>query len=202
MSIQLFVPFTEKEQAKSFGALWNPDMKTWYLPDNKYDQIPAVEKWIPGIDRFDLILSPVLMVAHAHRKCWKCNHINTVIALGSSPYYVRDEDWQEFSFSLFQNVTDMSDFLGDFLKNQYPLFKPGFSKTTRSTYWVNHCEKCKQIQGDFHLFDEPGVAFFPTTSEEASRLTINQYRFIFSPLLNADFSIGDHHDLIREYARW
>ncbi len=37
-----------------------------------------------------------------------------------------------------------------------------FSKTTQSSYWMNHCEHCCMKQGDFEMYCEPQGAFFPS----------------------------------------
>lgn len=34
MPIKLAVTFAEKEEAKAMGARWNPEQKTWYIPDH------------------------------------------------------------------------------------------------------------------------------------------------------------------------
>lgn len=31
---EIYVPYTEKEEAKKFEAKWNPIKKTWYIPDD------------------------------------------------------------------------------------------------------------------------------------------------------------------------
>ncbi len=45
-NIPLKVPFKEKDEAKSFGARWNPDGKHWYVPIG-VDTAPF-EKWLGG----------------------------------------------------------------------------------------------------------------------------------------------------------
>ena len=43
--IDLQVPITEKDAVKHLGALWDPQNKTWYVPDG-IDATP-LQKWIP-----------------------------------------------------------------------------------------------------------------------------------------------------------
>lgn len=45
-NIPLKVPFKEKDEAKSFGARWNPDGKHWYVPVG-VDAAPF-KKWLDG----------------------------------------------------------------------------------------------------------------------------------------------------------
>lgn len=40
------VPFHEKDLAKSLGAKWNPDLKSWFIPDGTSET--AFNKWIPS----------------------------------------------------------------------------------------------------------------------------------------------------------
>ena len=43
--IFLDVPFSQKDEVKSFGARWNPKIKKWFIPVgiNKF----PLKKWIP-----------------------------------------------------------------------------------------------------------------------------------------------------------
>lgn len=45
-NIPLNVPFKEKDEAKSFGARWNPDGKHWYIPIG-VEEAPFA-KWLDG----------------------------------------------------------------------------------------------------------------------------------------------------------
>ncbi len=42
--IILEVPFAEKDEAKSLGAKWNPELKKWYIPDGIEKE--KFNKWI------------------------------------------------------------------------------------------------------------------------------------------------------------
>ena len=35
MSLIIDVPYTEKDEAKSLGAKWNPNFKKWYVEERK-----------------------------------------------------------------------------------------------------------------------------------------------------------------------
>lgn len=43
-NIPLKVPFKEKDEAKSFGARWNPGGKHWYIPEGV--DVAPFEKWM------------------------------------------------------------------------------------------------------------------------------------------------------------
>lgn len=40
----IYVPFSEKDEAKSLGAKWNPVNKLWYIPDNL--SVDKFDKWM------------------------------------------------------------------------------------------------------------------------------------------------------------
>ena len=44
MPTLLFVPFEEKDQAKALGARWDPNNKTWYIPDHLDPSL--FQKWL------------------------------------------------------------------------------------------------------------------------------------------------------------
>lgn len=54
--IVLDVPYEEKEEVKMLGARWDPEIKKWYVPDNKSAKpfarwIKDSEKQVPKADR-------------------------------------------------------------------------------------------------------------------------------------------------------
>ncbi len=73
-----------------------------------------------------------------------------------------------------------------------------FSKATQSEYYANTCSKCGVISGDFYLHSEPGAPFFPTTEDEARRLTLEAVPMHGSIEVQAGLAMGCG-DLIMEY---
>ncbi|MCW3468025.1 DUF5710 domain-containing protein [Chitinophaga nivalis] len=206
MSLQLNVPFAEKDAAKSKGAMWDPATKIWYLPEDRYERLPEVEQWIPAPNT-PIILPTELTVAQADRPCWKCQHPNQVIAVGSYYFYEKDINerdetvWLEQSFfTLFQQVSALSDNLQHFLKDHYPHYRYGYSHTTQTSYWCNHCVSCQSIQGDWFLFDEADSVFNPTSPAAAAHILLKKFQFKYAPLIDAGYSYGDHLRLITEFA--
>ncbi|PSL47175.1 hypothetical protein CLV51_10220 [Chitinophaga niastensis] len=206
MSLQLNVPFEEKEDAKSKGAMWDAAAQTWYLPEDRYDLLMEVDKWIPEKNT-PIILSSELTIAHADRPCWKCDHSNRVIAIASNYFYEKDMNerdeavWLEQNFfTLFQQISDISSNLQAFLKDYYPDYKSGYSQTADGYYWYNHCESCKSIQGDWFLFDEAGSVFNPTEKDAAARIILKNFQLKYAPLIDAGYTYGDHLRLITEFA--
>ncbi|HMO17983.1 MAG TPA: DUF5710 domain-containing protein [Oligoflexia bacterium] len=46
VKVYLEVPFTEKNEAKSLGAWWDPGVRKWFVPEGV--DISGFEKWIQG----------------------------------------------------------------------------------------------------------------------------------------------------------
>ena len=77
-----------------------------------------------------------------------------------------------------------------FTRKRFPLFQLKYTKTLRSRYYVNTCPKCTVLSGYFHLHSEHGAPFFPTTKEEAKRLTLELVPLTGSIRVRAGIGIG------------
>ncbi|WP_142685827.1 DUF5710 domain-containing protein [Chitinophaga polysaccharea] len=206
MSLLLNVPNAEKEHAASMGAQWDQVAHTWYLPEDRYDRLIDVARWIP--EKHPAIILPTeISIVHAGRPCWKCQHHNRVIAIAGNYFYEKDMNerdelvWlaQDF-FTVFQQVSAISENLQTLLNDHYPRYKRAWSNTQEDHCWSNHCESCNSVQGDWFLFDEAGSVFNPTERTEASQLMIRNYTLKYAPLIDAVYSLGDHARLINEFA--
>ncbi|VVN67835.1 hypothetical protein PS834_00213 [Pseudomonas fluorescens] len=58
--IDLKVPFSEKDEAKSLGAKWDPSLKTWYIPDGV--DISPLAQWLPVTEHAELEHGPEFSV--------------------------------------------------------------------------------------------------------------------------------------------
>lgn len=45
----LHVPYSEKDEAKALGARWNPDLRTWYVPDGDPGPPERFDRWLPKV---------------------------------------------------------------------------------------------------------------------------------------------------------
>lgn len=90
----LNVPYEEKDEAKSLGAKWNPELKKWYIQNT--EDCGKFIKWIwkDYKDYEELyILKDHLYIAEGIRICNKCKKATRVIGLGIDKYYqVYDEN--------------------------------------------------------------------------------------------------------------
>ena len=79
MRIYLNVPYSEKEEAKSLGARWNPTIKKWYI-NSTTDELPReFLKWECPIEGIPGILKDYIYVIEGQQKCWKCGKQTRVI---------------------------------------------------------------------------------------------------------------------------
>lgn len=101
---------------------------------------------------------------------------------------------------IFSDITELPAPVLAFIQRRFPTFKRKFSKTARSEYVANTCPKCGVMSGDFYLHSEPGGPFFPTTEEEAQRLTIEEIPLPASIQVRANVGMGVG-DLILEYGK-
>ncbi|UDJ86344.1 hypothetical protein IRM71_02790 [Erwinia amylovora] len=76
----LNVPFNEKDEVKSKGARWNPDLKKWYVPEGKSSLqfIPWIEE-LKDNDTYQLY-SEYYFIGENKRLCWKCEELISLYA--------------------------------------------------------------------------------------------------------------------------
>lgn len=92
--------------------------------------------------------------------------------------------------SILSQVEKLSEALLRLVRNRFPSFRLKYSKTLGSRYFANTRPKCGVISGDFHLHSEPGAPFFPTTEEDAKRLTLEAVPLTGSIRVRAGIGMG------------
>jgi hypothetical protein len=183
--IDLKVPFQEKDEAKRLGARWDPQGKIWFVPDG-VDPEPCV-RWMPKTPGVNY-RSSHFFVASAPVLCWKCGTPTWVYAIalpGGHEQLDIDEDaedgtsgeesWISIDEPAFLYYIDyLPTAVQDRVRALTRHFHVDYSKTTDSSYWMNHCEHCSAKQGDFPLFCEPGSPFVPMTESDAAAVTLQR----------------------------
>ncbi|WP_253279491.1 DUF5710 domain-containing protein [Pseudomonas brassicacearum] len=83
--IDLKVPFSEKDEAKSLGARWDPSLKTWYIPEGV--DISPLAQWLPVTEYADLehgpefsVRAPYYYVIESVSDCWGCSNLTRVFS--------------------------------------------------------------------------------------------------------------------------
>lgn len=165
-ALDLEVPFSEKDDAKRLGARWNPQRRTWYVPPG-VDPRPFA-RWRPGEPEVQpyQVLSRETYLVTAAEECWRCKQAFQAVACLMAPGFVlneqpngsrgeRNADW-----AFAEYITRLPPDAIGFIQSVQPAYRQGFSRTTDSRYWANHCPSCRALQGDFHLYSEPDGAFW------------------------------------------
>ena len=205
MPLKINVPYSDKDVAKSKGAFWDVEQKTWFVPDHK--DINDFHQWIDRSKVSVVIKSPVSIALNSS-DCYKCANKTAVIALASNNFYYlstdknEDEKWfRADGLSFFSMPIFIENELVGNINRLFPNYKIAYSKTAESSYWANLCENCGALQGDFFLHSEPGGAFFPLEIEEYEQLTFITVPSKFDVEIDADYSWLSNADDIPDYAK-
>ncbi len=208
MSLIIEVPFAEKDEAKSLGAKWNPELKKWYVEERQ--NYYKFEKWILGNKEKTHILCDYFYIVEGTHICFKCNKPTTVIGFGVQKFfevYDSNEYGKKDNFYFVDDDIHIAshieplpkDFL-DILKEKYNYYE-SYSKTANESYLVNHCSNCKVIQGDFFLFQEVDTPFFIDSIEKAKQLKLYKIPLKNDLIVNLDIGWGSNDYIIDEYAQ-
>jgi hypothetical protein len=186
--IDLHVPFHEKDEAKAYGARWDPQRRIWYVPGNVDSS--KLRKWVPG-SMSGNIRAESYFLADATCACWHCSSrarvFGIILPAGHKVLYV-DDDPADDHWEMVDQPTMMSyiTFLADPVPAQLsklsPLYRADCSQTTQRFYWMNHCDHCGARLGDFDTVEECGAALNPVTIEDAVKVRLRER---FEPLLGA-----------------
>ncbi|WP_313453309.1 DUF5710 domain-containing protein [Brevundimonas sp.] len=172
--VDLSVPFSEKDEAKQLGARWNPERRIWYVPAG-VDPGPFA-RWRGNVaDKrlYPLTASEAYLVT-ASESCWRCDARFTAVAFLLAPGFVLDEHAdggeQLADWAFVDYITRLTPEAVRSAQTVQPAYRQGYSRTTESRYWANHCPSCQALQGDFHLYSEPDGAFWLADAADAARM--------------------------------
>ncbi|WP_277960745.1 DUF5710 domain-containing protein [Pseudomonas sp. RIT-To-2] len=217
--INLAVPFSEKDEAKSLGARWDPSQKTWYIPEGV--QVGPLTRWLPVTPLEDLVhgpefyvRAPYYYVIESISDCWGCSNLTRVFSFKlpeqheEFDYYVDEDEDFELTSNLGEwkrrgyrgtvsNVDSLSPLVTKQIHRFTSNFKLAYSKMAGSRYWMNHCEHCGAKLGDFFMHSEPGGAFLPTAPHEAQRMTLTKINERFDANCSLGYSTDDFFDCMQ-----
>lgn len=177
--IDLTVPFAEKDEAKRLGARWDVNRKVWYLPDGA--DVTVFSRWLPSTPVIN-IRSSRYFIAQTVTPCWKCRRFTNVFGFilpagneSLNPDY-EDDKWDRNSDpAIVHYVTDMVPNVAARITGFSQHYEVDYSNTTRSSYWMNHCQHCGLKQGDYGLFCDPGGAFYPVDERDAGLIILHEF---------------------------
>lgn len=176
--IDLIVPFAEKDEAKRLGARWDNEHRLWYVPEGV--NLSAFERWLP---KSPTVRSNRYFIAQSACRCWNCREKTKVFGFilpsgheTFEPYEDGRGEWHRHDdLTIVYYVTDLFPSVASRINSFSKRYRLDFSKTTQSSYWMNHCEYCGAKQGDFHMYCEPGGAFSPTDEHSASGIVLHEF---------------------------
>lgn len=206
MPLKIDVLYSEKDEAKALGAMWNPELKKWYVR-NKYDY-PKFRKWIVNDDDQVTIICDHLYIVEGMHSCFKCKKETVVIGFGIENYYImacepifNNDKYHEYcsnEIHIASELTPLPDELLKYLKDKYNYYK-SYSKTTQTEYYANHCKNCGIIQGNFFLFEEIDSPFFIDSKETAANLKLYKIPLRYDLFIDFDCGYGSEDYLIKKY---
>jgi Domain of unknown function (DUF5710) len=183
-SIDLNVPFSEKDEAKRLGARWNAERKKWFVPAGVNSE--PFKRWVETKPEpvarsvTQTMLAPVWLLTSTEN-CYRCHKISPVFAIASKS--IEDYDIDEYDDVHYQthradenthvsisNLENVDERIGQYLAKFAPKYRMDFSKTQSANVYMNHCHHCGAKLGDFYMHNEPGGAFFPDSYEDSQRL--------------------------------
>lgn len=184
--IYLGVPFSEKDQAKALGARWDAQRRQWYVFEDH--DLGLFDRWVfpepPFHVRSSFYYVAETTVACFHKRCGKTTRVYAALLPTDCEVWQAYNDdgtgwWIPLECSTFMsNAIDFAPAVVGVLRELAPTYRPDFSKSTKDTYWMNHCEHCGAKQGDWYLHDEPG-GFLAMDLESAARIMLHPVREVF-----------------------
>ena len=208
MSLIIDVPYAEKDEAKSLGAKWNPNLKKWYVEGRK--NYYKFEKWILGNKENVSILCDYFYIVEGTHICFKCNKPTKVIGFGvknffevfDSKEYDNEDNFCYYDdiIHIASHIEPLSKDLLNKLKEKYNYYE-SYSKTVNASYLANHCSNCKVIQGEFFLFGEVDTPFFVDSIEKAKKLKLYKIPLENDLIVDLDIGFGSEDFLIEKYAQ-
>lgn len=179
--VELKVPYAEKDEAKRLGARWDAGRKVWYVPTDV--DAALFKKWFPELPDFN-VRAHTFSIIRSRTTCWKCGDGSFVFTFLLPPGHEFHETYQDDDSTVIGAWVQMDEpcvlhyveyvpvAVADRMRALTRNYFVDFSKTTNSSYWMNHCEQCRVKQGDFMMHCEPGGAFFPMTEFAAEGMVL------------------------------
>jgi Domain of unknown function (DUF5710) len=183
-SIELNVPFAEKDEAKRLGARWNAERKKWFVPAGVNQEL--FKRWIETKPKpvsqaaTQTMFAPVWLLT-SNENCYRCHKVSPVFAITSQA--IKDYDVDDYGDIHFlthradenthvsiSNLKSVDGRISQYLAKFAPNYRMDFSKTQSANVYMNHCHHCGAKLGDFYMHNEPGGAFFPESYEDAHRM--------------------------------
>lgn len=209
----LNVPYSEKDDAKSLGAKWNPAIKKWYV-ENKENYYKFI-RWIEPYG--NMVIIDELYLIEGTKKCFRCGKDTRVIGFGIDKHLSIDklleiENDDEIKEILYDKMLEINqddihivgpidpipETLMKYIQSKYN-YKLRYSKTTHISSICNCCDNCDVLQGDFFLFDEVDSPFFIHSQEDVKKLKIYKIKLEQDLIVNAKDGWASFDEMFKKY---
>jgi hypothetical protein len=176
--VDLWVPFSAKDEARRLGARWDSAGAVWFVPETL--DVSAFARWLPVVDHVNIRASRYF-IASARPDCWRCEQITAVhgfaLPAGHEVLNVGDDSAQDsWEVAAEPSIVCYLDWLAApvvaRMRERTRHFRIGYSATADGFYWMNRCEHCGAKLGDHETHCELGQAFMPFSPEEAALITL------------------------------
>lgn len=193
-SIDLDVPYQQRNLAKTLGARWDTQRKVWYV--SALQDLTPFKRWLSQPPRINH-RSDSYSLLIAHLTCWRCNMNTRVFGFALPCGYQALEDVSDDSeasppIGIEQTMDDIggSQWVAqaDFGVLCYATlicegalarmavlthrYRKDSSATTGTRYYMNHCEHCDAKLGDFETIEEFDSPLAPLDPPTEDRLVI------------------------------
>ena len=209
----LNVPYSEKDDAKSSGAKWNPAIKKWYV-ENKENYYKFI-RWIEPYR--NMVIIDELYLIEGTKKCFRCGKDTRVIGFGIDKHLsiaklLEIENDDEIKEILYDKMLEINqddihivgpidpipETLMKYIQSKYN-YKLRYSKTTHISSICNCCDNCDVLQGDFFLFDEVDSPFFIHSQEDVKKLKIYKIKLEQDLIVNAKDGWASFDEMFKKY---
>lgn len=203
----LNVPYGDKDEAKSLGAKWNPELKKWYV-QNK-DNYPKFAKWI--LTQGYIVACDAIYVLEGKHKCFKCGKETKVIGFALENFYEfegepYDDEDVEYTYDcgvirIAGPIDPIPAPILNYLQSIYN-YKERYSNTTGESHINNCCDNCDVLQGDYFLFREVNSPFFIDSVEKVRNLKIYKINLKHDIIIKANVCYGSEDEMIKQYGNY
>ena len=172
--IDLFVPYSEKDEAKAFGAKWDNVLKLWYIPEGVDPS--AFDKWRTNPATIPNVRCNRFYVATAEQNCESCSApvqmVTFVLPRGWELWETDDEDglnyWEMYECDVI--LTGIR-WINEAALKAVQKYSSNFRFVHKG--YLNHCGKCGSAQeepnsGNIHVFK-------PHDAEQAKQITLQYF---------------------------
>jgi len=164
LPIKINVPYNQKDRVKSLGAKWDPQEKTWYIPNHITD-LKSFEPYLNfTLDNAEYIFNPdesYFILGHVY--CHKCHHKNLCGIFASSDFKKRDKNTyiRCKNLTIFDGICDFSNYDSSHVINwMCSLTNCFYEDDIFFIEYKNYCPHCKTEMAEYESIADEYSPFY------------------------------------------